>query len=76
MLECDPLEWALSGGEDFELVFTFPPEFADAIRDALSNAGGSMHIVGHITTETEGVILVGSDGTKRNLAVKGYDHFD
>lgn len=75
LLECDPLEWALSGGEDFELVFTFPPEFADAIRDALSHVGGSMHIVGHITTETEGVILVGSDGTKRNLAVKGYDHF-
>jgi thiamine monophosphate kinase len=75
VLECNPLEWALSGGEDFELVFTFPPEFADTIRDALSNAGGSMHIVGHITPETEGVVLLGRDGVKRSLAVKGYDHF-
>lgn len=75
LLECDPLEWALSGGEDFELLFTFPPEFSDMIHDALSRVGGSMHIVGYITPETEGVILVGSDGAKRNLAIKGYDHF-
>jgi len=75
-LEFDPLEWALSGGEDFELVFAFPPESTDRVRDALSNAGGSMYIVGHITPETEGVVLVGSDGTKQSLSFKGYDHFD
>ena len=75
LLGCDPLEWALSGGEDFELVFTFPPEFADTVRDALSNVGGTMHIVGHITLETEGVVLVGSDGAKRTLVTRGYDHF-
>lgn len=74
-LESDPLKWALSGGEDFELVFTFPPESTDRVRDALSNAGGSMYIVGHITPETEGVVLVGSDGAKRSLPYEGYNHF-
>lgn len=73
--ESDPLEWALSGGEDFELVFTFPPESTDTVRGALSDIGGSMHIVGHITPGTEGVILVRRDGAKENLSCKGYDHF-
>lgn len=76
LLERDPLEWALSGGEDFELVFTFPPESADTVQDALLDAGRSMHIVGHITPEAEGVVLVSSDGSTRNLLSKGYNHFD
>ncbi len=42
---------------------------------ALSDIGGSMHIVGHITPETEGVILLRSDGAKQSLPCKGYDHF-
>ena len=76
LLECDPFEWALSGGEDFELVFTFHPESTDVIRNALSGIGGSMYIVGHITPKTEGIVLIDSNGIKRNLLLKGYDHFD
>mgnify|MGYP001265046238 FL=1 len=74
-LECDPLEWALSGGEDFELVFTFPPESTDTIRNTLSDIGGSMYVVGHITPMTEGIVLIDNNDVKRNLLLKGYDHF-
>ncbi|MFW5898263.1 MAG: thiamine-phosphate kinase [Candidatus Saliniplasma sp.] len=61
----DPMFWALSGGEDFELVFTIP-------KSKLSFIDEIDHIiVGEITEE--GVYLV--DGEKTELK-GGYDHFN
>lgn len=63
-LDKDPMIWALSGGEDFELVFTIP-------KDRLSHIKDIDHIVvGEINEE--GVYLV--DGGKTELR-GGYDHF-
>ena len=60
----DPMFWALSGGEDFELVFTIPENKLDEIKEV------NPIIVGKITEE--GVYLI--DGEKRPLK-GGYDHF-
>ncbi len=61
----DPMFWALSGGEDFELVFTIPKDRLSLI-DKIEKI-----IVGEITEE--GVYLV--DGKKTELK-GGYDHFN
>lgn len=63
-LDKDPMFWALSGGEDFELVFTIPKEKISLIQEI------DHVIVGEITEE--GVYLV--DGEKTELK-GGYDHF-
>ncbi len=65
-LGIDPMKWALHGGEDFELVFTVPPEDIELIGVE------DFMIVGKIVKD--GMHLLGSDGEKRELG-GGYDHF-
>ncbi|MBS3782272.1 MAG: thiamine-phosphate kinase [Candidatus Thermoplasmatota archaeon] len=64
-LDIDPMKWALSGGEDFELVFTIPRERFSKIE------GENPVVVGKILEE--GRYLINSE--KRKLG-RGYDHFD
>ncbi len=64
-LDKDPYRWALSGGEDFELVFTIP----ESKLDKISNI--PYFVVGDVTEK--GAYLV-EDEQKREL-VGGYDHF-
>ncbi|MBS3817349.1 MAG: thiamine-phosphate kinase [Candidatus Thermoplasmatota archaeon] len=66
-LNKDPLQWALSGGEDFELVFTIPEERLDEIEEI------EPIVVGKMTEE--GRYLIDPDGKKERLQ-GGYDHFD
>lgn len=63
-LNIDPMKWALHGGEDFELVFTIPPEDVDLI-DLEEKV-----VVGEIIEE--GMYIV--DGERQELG-GGYDHF-
>lgn len=62
ILDSDPLDWALFGGEDFELVYTVP--------EGVDVPG---YEVGRMT-EGEGVYLEGKEGRKL-LTEWGYDHF-
>ncbi|MGM0509843.1 MAG: thiamine-phosphate kinase [Thermoplasmatota archaeon] len=62
----DPMFWALSGGEDFELLFTIKEDKMDNIEDV------DYTIIGKITES--GMFLVGEDGQKSELK-GGYDHF-
>ncbi len=66
LLGKDPLKWALSGGEDFELVFTIPPDRLDRIEKF------EPIVVGRIIEE--GLYLIHDDGRKDRLE-GGYDHF-
>ncbi|MFP3872062.1 MAG: thiamine-phosphate kinase [Candidatus Aenigmatarchaeota archaeon] len=61
----DPMMWALSGGEDFELVFTVSPKDLDKICDDIVE-------VGRITEK--GLFLIDETGEKKGLE-GGYDHF-
>ncbi|MFW5927776.1 MAG: thiamine-phosphate kinase [Thermoplasmatota archaeon] len=60
----DPMFWALSGGEDFELVFTIPKENFDMIKST------KPIIVGEITEEGRYLL----NGEKKPLE-GGYKHF-
>ena len=68
------LDWALYGGEDFELVLCLPSESAEELVKKL---GSPAAIVGTITKDT-GICLTDSTGAKsdRYLSLdKGFEHF-
>ena len=71
----DPLEWALSGGEDYELIFTAAPEAVETLKKMLiDQTGTSCERIGSITAGTD-ISLRLSDGTRTVPAAKGWDHF-
>lgn len=69
-LKQDPLQFALSGGEDFELLFSIAPE---KVAD-LKQTGLDCYPVGRIVPQSEGVVLVRPDGGRTSLP-GGYEHF-
>ncbi|HWO71567.1 MAG TPA: AIR synthase-related protein, partial [Actinomycetota bacterium] len=75
VLGVDPLELALGGGEDYELLATLPPEAVAAARAELADAFGvSLSEIGGII-EGEGCTAVDAEGRERALEPKGWDHF-
>jgi len=70
----DPVEWALFGGEDLELVFTAGPEAEEGIEREAAGEGIKIYRVGEITARA-GVHLVGPGGEILPLPRGGYDHF-
>jgi thiamine-monophosphate kinase len=65
-----PLWYALSGGEDYELLFTVPPGRLQKLRALRIPA----RLIGAITKDLRRV-LIGPGGRKQTLAPSGYDHF-
>ena len=59
---------ALSGGEDYELLFTVPLYQ----HDAISKIKG-IHVIGHITSENVGQMMVMRDNTEIELKAQGWD---
>lgn len=65
-----PLDYALFGGEDFQLVFTIGPEkFAQLPQNA------PLTVVGEVTAAGQGVVLTDGAGRSSVLEPKGYNHF-
>ncbi|ERN42054.1 thiamine-monophosphate kinase [Rubidibacter lacunae KORDI 51-2] len=65
------LEWALYGGEDFELVLCLPPELAQQLVAAI---GGGAAIVGEILPGSE-VVLMQANSTRVLTIDKTFQHF-
>jgi len=65
-----PLRYALSGGEDYELLFTVPP--AHVKRLQLLNIVATE--IGEIT-RTRGLYIVDDKGREKTLKPTGYNHF-
>jgi len=67
------LELALSGGEDYELLFTASDEVIDKVKRAVSCP---ITVIGEITTGNVGeIILVDEKGNQLNLDKGGWEHF-
>jgi thiamine-monophosphate kinase len=74
----DPFEWALSGGEDYELLFTAARKDAPVIQQVLEEQGGaSCRAIGRIASRSEGVHAVLLDGSQisKGESRAGWDHF-
>jgi thiamine-monophosphate kinase len=74
ILRQDPLDLALKGGEDYQLLFTSPPELAGSLAQAFSQAGLPSPVCLGEIVPGEGVLLVTPTGD-RDIAGAGYDHF-
>lgn len=74
MAGSDPLNWALHGGEDFELLFTVSPAIAARMEDKMVQAGETASLIGVIVPAKEGM-KIEKDGIWLPLPVQGYDHF-
>ncbi len=68
--EMDPTACALSGGEDYELLFTVKPEAYEKLR--LSE---QISVVGYITEASEGAHLISRKGNKHKLTAQGWVAF-
>ena len=67
------LELALSGGEDYELLFTASTEVIDIVRRA---ASCPITVIGEITPDKLGrITLIDSQGSPFNLNKAGWEHF-
>ncbi|MFC1989686.1 thiamine-phosphate kinase [Chloroflexota bacterium] len=67
------LELALSGGEDYELLFTAGAEVIDKVKAV---ASCPITVIGEITADKVGKItLVDAKGSPVNLPKTGWDHF-
>lgn len=73
-LRLDPLQLALTGGEDYELLLAVTPEHVDEVRAVVAGATGTAtSVVGKI--QPAGCALLLPDGTRAPLPVKGFQHF-
>ena len=61
---------ALSGGEDYELLFTAPIESFDTLT-----AMEGISVIGHTCKESEGYHLVTRDGNTFELKAQGWTNF-
>lgn len=68
----DWLSLALSGGEDYELLFAAPEKVALDVRDAVSVP---VTIVGEIVDSSRGIVVVDECGRTTQTGAGGWDHF-
>lgn len=71
-LGLDPLNMALNGGEDYELLFTVPKKFSSRLPRKIK--GVSVTVIGEITRKKK-VMLLRPDGSSTSLHPKGWDPF-
>ena len=69
----EPLELALHGGEEYELVVTVKPKrWADA-ETAVEATGGQLLPIGKVTRDKQ--VLLDVDGVKCPVEARGWEHF-
>ncbi len=66
----DPTVCALSGGEDYELLFTVPQSEYDKVKNQLD-----ISIIGYMTAESEGKQLISKSGNVHELKAQGWNAF-
>ncbi len=72
----DPLNYILSGGEDYELLFTMAPEHVKKIEALLRTTDLPVKSIGEVTGNPRTINVIGESGISRTLQKPGgFDHF-
>ena len=71
----DPLDFALYGGEDYELLFTVRKEDIKRLEKLRAELKTPLSCIGEIVGLEEGIHLVLKDKTLSLLERTGYEHF-
>ena len=66
----DPTVCALSGGEDYELLFTIKQSDFDKIKN-----NPDISVIGHMTQSSEGAQLISKSGNQHNITAQGWNAF-
>lgn len=66
----DPTVCALSGGEDYELLFTIPQDVYDQVKGLLE-----ISVIGHITQASAGCKLITKSGNEHDIKAQGWKAF-
>ena len=72
-LDPDLRDVILGGGDDYELLFTVPPESADSVAALARELGLPLTAIGRIEPG-RGVRMIDADGAEITLAAAGYAH--
>ena len=68
------LDMALAGGDDYELLFTAPPDQADAVQEAANDCDVSITCIGRITGGS-GLQVLDAHGVPVSRRFASFDHF-
>jgi thiamine-monophosphate kinase len=70
-------ELALRGGEDFELLFTIPPDRWDGLAADAESRGITLTRVGTVlpANQRPDLFVIGADGSRKRLHQGAFDHF-
>ncbi|MDO9376837.1 MAG: thiamine-phosphate kinase [Ferruginibacter sp.] len=70
-LELDPTACALSGGEDYELLFTIAQADYEAIK-----GNDQISVIGYMTDPAEGTQILTRGGNRHALVAQGWNHME
>ncbi|MBT1074747.1 thiamine-phosphate kinase [Geobacter grbiciae] len=70
----NPSLLSLTGGEDYELLFTVPADRSEEVAPLLVETGCAATLIGEIT-DGRGLAVVGPDGREIPVTCGGYNHF-
>ena len=73
--ESELIELALSGGEDYQLLFTVPPAREEELAAIPTALGLPLTRLGTVTAEPGRLWLRRADGVREAATPKGYNHF-
>ena len=68
------LDMALAGGDDYELLFTAPPDLSDAVQEAANDSDVSITCIGRITNGS-GLQVLDVHGVPMSRRFASFDHF-
>ena len=72
----DPIDLAMNGGEDYELVFTVPKRKAARVFSLFKkNSDIGLTVVGEIVDKNKGITVIDEAGRGKPLRSSGFDHF-
>lgn len=69
----NPLDLALYGGEDYELLMALPPEHLEEARQAVGQL--NLAVIGWVLHADDGILLEGAGGARTSLPARGWQHF-
>ncbi len=74
-LESSLLETAISGGDDYEILFSVDPDNADALRNAAEECGVQVTRIAELVEGNGSVSVIDETGKQINLKASGFNHF-
>ena len=68
-------DFALYGGDDYELLFTAPERRAAKLAKAVEALGTRVTVIGRVVSGRPGVVMVSKGGERKRVTRAGFDHF-